>query len=761
MSLAVGARLGPFEVLGLIGAGGMGEVYKARDTRLDRTVAVKVLPPEFSNDPRRRSRFEREAKTIAGLSHPHICTLHDVGEHDGAMFLVMELLEGEPLRTRLSQARLPVAAVVEIALQLADALECAHAKGIVHRDIKPENIFITPRGAAKLLDFGIAKQATQQADADASSAATRVPTEPPAMGTVAYMSPEQVRSEALDARTDLFSLGVVLYEMATGTAPFRGATSGAVLGEILTKAPTAPVRLNPEVPADLERLVNKLLEKDRELRYQSARDLRVDLERLRRALTEPAMADRPSAIGRHGRTPVSAECLPSIAVLPFVNMSGDKEQEYFSDGLAEEAINVLSRIPGLKVIARTSAFAFKGKQEDVRTIAGALGVANILEGSVRKAGNRVRVTAQLVAGTDGSHLWSERYDRELTDIFAIQDDIAAAIAGALQVKLSVKAASPDRRVANLDAYESYLKALYLLWKLSPEALARCRECLERAIALDPGFALAHVGLAQHSWILASMGYVPAHEAMPMVRTEAEQALTLDPGLADAQVMLGIVAAAFDYDWEEAERRFQMAMSHDPVPSNAHSWYAYYCLLPTGRTRDAVDHAKQALVADPLNISARIVCGTCLNGDSRPAEARAEARQVLAIEENQMFACTVLVVADALEEKWAEAREAAERASPRGTLVKGMLAGILKRMGGEQQAERIVQELMTGQSSDAPLGLGWYYGIAGELDKSAEWFGKVAEQRHPDAAHHAFLVLRTIPRWPALARLMHLPESSVT
>ena len=266
------------------------------------------------------------------------------------------------------------------------------------------------------------------------------------------MSPEQARGEPLDARSDLFSLGAVVYQMATGTQPFRGTTSGAVLGEILTKAPTAPVRLNPDVPADLERVVNKLLEKDRELRYQSARDVRVDLERLRRTLTEPALAGRRPATAPHGPTAVSAEVLPSVAVLPFVNMSGDKEQEYFSDGMAEEVINVLSRIAGLKVIARTSAFAFKNRQEDVRTIAGTLGVTNILEGSVRKAGNRVRITTQLITATDGSHLWSERYDRDLTDIFAVQDEIAAAIAGALQVKLSVQGASPARRVANPEAY---------------------------------------------------------------------------------------------------------------------------------------------------------------------------------------------------------------------------------------------------------------------------------------------------------------------
>jgi len=758
MSLASGTRLGPYEVQSSIGAGGMGEVYKARDTRLDRTVAIKVLPSGVSTDPDQRARLQREAKTIAGLNHPHICTLHDVGDHDGSLFLVMELLEGESLRARLSRARAAAPALVETAIELADALEAAHANGIVHRDIKPENIFITTRGTAKLLDFGIAKLAAERTAVTGAVTAAQPGSGPVVLGTVAYMSPEQARGEVLDARSDLFSLGAVVYEMATGMQPFRGATSGVVLGEILTKAPTAPVRLNPDVPADLERIVNKLLEKDRELRYQSARDLRVDLERLRRTLKEPALASRAPAVGQHGPTAVPAELLPSIAVLPFVNMSGDKEQEYFSDGVAEEVINVLSRIAGLKVIARTSAFAFKNRQEDVRTIAGTLGVANILEGSVRKAGNRIRVTAQLVTATDGSHLWSDRYDRDLTDIFAIQDEIAAAIAGALQVRLSAHAQPPGRRMANPEAYESYLKALYLLWKLSPEALAGCKECLEHAIALDPGFALAHFGLAQHAWILASMGYLPAREAMPVVRTEAQQSLALDSGLADAHAMLGIVAAAYDYDWKEAERRFLTAVSHDPVPSNAHSWYAYYCLLPTGRTREAVAHAKQGLAADPLNMSAHVFCGTCLNGDGRLAEAQTEARQALAIEENQMYACTVIAFSYALQGKWAEAREAAERAFPRGTLVKGQLAGILRRMGEEKQSEDIVQDLVTGQSYDAPLGLGWYFGIAGELDKSAEWFGRAAERRHPDAAHHAFLVLRTISKWPVLAKRLNLPEN---
>ncbi len=614
-----GDSLGRYRIVSELGVGGMGVVYQAEDTRLGRAVALKFLSTHLAQDDLALDRFRREARAASALNHPYICTIYDIGEADGQPFIAMELLEGESLRRRLWRSRLAVAGIVDAAVQLADALEAAHAKGIVHRDIKPENIFITTRGAAKLLDFGIATLAAGQAAVTGAITVARAGTGPVVLGTVAYMSPEQVRGEPLDARSDLFSLGAVVYEMATGTQPFRGTTSAAVLGEILTKAPTAPVRLNLDVPADLERIVNKLLEKDRDLRYQSARDVRVDLERLRRTLTEPATAGRAPAVGPHGLAAFSAEVLPSVAVLPFVNMSGDKEQEYFSDGMAEEVINVLSRIAGLKVIARTSAFAFKNRQEDVRTIAGTLGVTNILEGSVRKAGNRVRITAQLITATDGSHLWSERYDRDLTDIFAIQDEIAAAIAGALQVKLSVLAPCPARRVANPEAYDWYLKALNLLWKLTPEALANCRECLEHAIAIDPGFALARFGLAQHAWILASMGYLPAHEAMPVVRTEARQSLALDPGLADAHAMLGVVAAAYDYDWEEAERRFLTAVSYRSGPAkrtflirvllSSADWphTRRRCSRQTGACRRSAEHIDASLLWN-LSQRGRQACG---------------------------------------------------------------------------------------------------------------------------------------------------------
>ncbi len=544
--------------------------------------------------------------------------------------------------------------------------------------------------------------------------------------------------------------------MATGTQPFRGATSGVVLGEILAKAPAAPVRLNPEVPTDLERIVNKLLEKDRELRYQSARDVRVDLERLRRTLTETAPASRPPGFGPQGPTAVSGEVLPSVAVLPFVNMSGDKEQEYFSDGVAEEVINVLSRIAGLKVIARTSAFAFKNKQEDVRTIAGTLGVANILEGSVRKAGNRVRITAQLVTATDGSHLWSDRYDRDLTDIFAIQDEIAAAIAGALRVRLSVQAPSAARRVTNPEAYESYLKAVYLNWKLSPDAVARARDYLEQAVALDPEFALAHFGLSHHYWMAASLGYLPAEEGMPRAREEARRALEIGPDLPEAHAMVGGVAGSYDYDWGEAGRHFALATAGDAVPSNVRQWYSYYYLVPLGRTEEAVAQARIGLLSDPLNLGARVILGDSLVNARRLVEAQAEAHRALEFDDRYPFACTILAFSHALQQRWPEALDYIERASTRFWLVDGIHAGILLRLGELDHAGELIRKLTSGGAAASSLGLAWCYAVAGDFDRSADFLEKAAARRQPEAAHHGFMLLRDSTRWPALANLMHLP-----
>jgi TolB-like protein len=453
----------------------------------------------------------------------------------------------------------------------------------------------------------------------------------------------------------------------------------------------------------------------------------------------------------------SAEGQPSIAVLPFADMSPGKDNEWFSDGLAEEIINALTHISGLKVIARTSAFAFKGKQEDIRRIAEMLGVANILEGSVRKAGDRIRVTAQLITAADGSHLWSERYDRDMTDVFAMQDEIAAAIAGALQMKLATEPASQRRYEPNPAAYEAYLKARYLFEKLDPEPLAQSREYLEQAIALDPEFALAHCALADHFLLLASVGFMPAHEAMPLLREEARKALDIDHSLPEAHALLGVVAGCYDYEWREAERCFRLAMSRDPVPPQVLQWYGFFYLLSTGRAVEALEQNEQGLKADPLNIAARLNLSGSLFAVGKLAEAKIEAHKILELEESQAQACYALASYYASEEKWTEALHFAEKGFPRIDQLIGIHAGVLKRMGKARQSEELIQKLMLSGAHGAQFGLCTFYLICGEVDKAADWMRKVIEQRNPNAAVFASVFFRFSSQQSSLAKLMNLPE----
>jgi serine/threonine protein kinase len=589
MALALGTRLGPFEIQALLGAGGMGEVYKARDTRLDLTVAIKILPPDVSG-PDRRARFEREAKAIAGLNHPHVCTLYDVGEHGGSTFLVMELLEGESLREQLSRARPVVAAIIDTGIQLADALECAHAKGIVHRDIKPENVFLTTRGAAKLLDFGIAKLVGEQAAAALAQTATRSGTGPLALGTVAYMSPEQVRGDTLDARTDLFSLGVVLYEMATGTPPFKGTTSGAVLGEILTKAPTAPVRLNPDVPSELERIVNKLLEKDRALRYQSATDLRVDLERLRRA---PGDAATPREQA-------------SIVVLPFENLSPDPDNAYFADGLTEEVIANLSRVRALRVISRTSAMRFKGTKKSLPEIAREVSVRHVLEGSVRRAGNNLRITAQLIdADTDG-HLWADRYAGTLDDVFDIQEKVARAITDALQVRLSPgeQQRLAERPVSDARVLDCYQRAHREVLLFSAESFQRAVRLLEHGVETLGGHPLLYLGLAEAHYNGTEAGLESREEGLGKAAENTRRVVGADPRFAHA--LLG-KQERHTGSLMMAIRHFEDAVAANPgdVESLLFLSLGYSC--HAGKPAAGAAAANRLIAVDPLtafNVVAR-------------------------------------------------------------------------------------------------------------------------------------------------------------
>ena len=442
MALTSGTKLGPYEIQSPLGSGGMGEVYCARDTRLDRTVAIKILPEHLSRDSEAKQRFDREARAISSLNHPHICTLYDIGPD----FIVMEYVEGKPLRG-------PVAMEVAVryAIQIADAMGAAHRKGIIHRDLKPANILVTSSGV-KLLDFGLAKTRCPTAVGD--EALTLELTQPGMiMGTPQYMAPEQIEGKSADARSDIFSFGSVLYEMLTGKSAFSGSSVPGVMAAILREQPTRASNVRPGVSTDLDRLIARCLEKDPARRFGSMEEVKTAL----------------------GKASLQQDARTSIAVLPFANLSADRDNEYFGDGLAEEIINALTQVPGLRVIARTSAFAFKGRQEDARRIGETLGVANILEGSVRKAGNRIRVTAQLITAADGSHLWSERYDREMTDIFALQDEIAQAVVDALKKHLgAAMMLRGQRHVADIEAYRLYVRGRHYFWKFTPEALDTAR-----------------------------------------------------------------------------------------------------------------------------------------------------------------------------------------------------------------------------------------------------------------------------------------------
>jgi TolB-like protein/tRNA A-37 threonylcarbamoyl transferase component Bud32 len=554
-----GAQVGPHRIEARIGAGGMVQVYRARDTRLNRLVAIKICVERFSD------RFAREARAISALNHPHICTLYDVGPN----YLVLEYLEGETLDTRLGTRTLPLNEALPLAIQIADALEAAHRSGMVHRDLKPANIMLTKSGS-KLLDFGLVRIIEGMSADDYTLA--RGATEPGMiLGTARYMSPEQAEGKKVDARSDIFSFGAVLYEMITGQQAFSGTSVVDVLIAIMRDEPR-PVRRSPEIA----RIVARCLRKRPSERFQS-------------------MADIKAALSLIAAKPMEQK--PSVAVLPFANMSRDADDEYFSDGLAEEILNVLAHIQELKVIARTSSFAFRGKEQDITKIAEALRVGTILEGSVRRAGSRIRVTVQLIDAVDGSNLWSERYDRELTDVFAVQDEIATAIAGALQVELTGKPTRPHQ--PNLPAYEALLKGRHQMVKSSPDAWKRARGHFEQSIALDPDYAEPHAELAYCFFNVGFWGLRPPTEAMLLARVEASRALELSPADPIAHLVLCVVAALYDCDWREAEHQYRLGLAADPVPPIFRA-RLFYNLVPQGRFEEAIREIETALEQDPLS-----------------------------------------------------------------------------------------------------------------------------------------------------------------
>jgi serine/threonine protein kinase/tetratricopeptide (TPR) repeat protein len=723
----IGKKLAHYEITRHLGTGGMGEVYQATDSKLGRAVAIKLLPEAFTNDDESAARFEREARVLASLSHPNIAAIHGIEVFGGRKFLVMELVGGETLAETIQRGPVSLDQVLPIAKQIAEGLESAHGKGIVHRDLKPANIKITPQGHVKLLDFGLAKAFALEADNEAT-----IGMETNAgviLGTVAYMSPEQAQGLPLDERSDIFSFGVVLYELLTGKRPFTGESTVGILSAVLRDEPR-PINAPEAVAA----IVRRCLAKRPADRFASTGELKAALHRI--TVTSP---DKPS-----------------IAVLPFANMSGDKEQEYFSDGLAEEIINALVQVPDLKVIARTSAFAFKGQNTDIRKIAEALGVTSVLEGSVRKSGNRIRVTAQLITAADGSHLWSQRYDREMEDVFAVQDEIAQAIAEALQVKLAVRAA---KHKPSLPAYEAYLKYRHYQWRFTPESLQLSRGCLEQALALDPKFALPYVGLADFHLASAATGAMASQEAMPQARALAQQALKLDPDLPEAHGMLGIVAGHFDLDWKECERRFQLAMSQETVSPHLRQWYAFFYLFATGRAEEARKQMERVIEEDPLSQMWHGMHATVLTGLSLDAEALATGRKAVQLDPQFWWGWRTLTLLHAKLGHHTEARECAERGfslAPWSPYTLGPLAGTMNA-GETKEAEALLANL-GGSYKEAPA-RACFHLVHGEIDSAVEWAGKAVEQR--TIAFISVIIRPSEPlfrqsaAWPGLLKKMNL------
>jgi eukaryotic-like serine/threonine-protein kinase len=576
----------------------MGKVYKAIDRRLGRPVALKFLPNEVTRDRHALERFQREARTASSLNHPHICTIYDIDEAEGWPFIAMELLEGETLRDRIQGQPLKIQEIVDLGIQLADALDAAHAKGILHRDIKPENIFVTSRGTAKLLDFGIAKLAAEQVSVTVPTATlTEWVTMPGvAVGTVAYMSPEQVCGEMLDARTDLFSLGVVLYETATGSQPFRGATTGAVCIEIQTKTPTAPVRLNPNVPAELEQIINKALEKDVRLRYHSAKDMLVDLERLRRNL-----ASSPRAAAR------STAEQTSIVVLPFENLSPDPEQEYFCDGMTEEIITDLSHVHDLLVISRSSAMTFKGTKKTIPEIARAVNVRYVLEGSVRKAGSNLRITAQLIDAANDAHLWAEKYSGTLNDVFDIQEKVSRSIVDALKLQLTPEEAKRlvDRPIPDALTYEFYLKARQEILKWTEAGLENALRYLQNGLAIVGENALLNAGMAYVYCQYFNLGIKEEEYCRKEAEGYLNKAFALDPRTSYGHFVQGLLLAPDNP--REAIRHFKRALETNP--NDFDTLFFLSCALGTlGQRRAVLLLEERTIQIDPLNPAAHFHSG---------------------------------------------------------------------------------------------------------------------------------------------------------
>ena len=740
----IGQTISHYKLLEKLGEGGMGVVYKAEDTKLDRKVALKFLPSHLSASEQDKARFIQEAQAASAINHPNICTIYSIDEHEDQLFIAMEYIDGETLRGKIKSAAINPKSTIDIGIQIANGLAAAHEKGIVHRDIKPENIMIRKDGIALIMDFGLAHRTGSVQLTKAGST----------VGTIAYMSPEQARGEHVDHRTDIWALGVVLYEMLAGRLPFAGEYEQAIIYQIVNQDPLPLAQHRTDIPVELTHIVSTAMQKDPSLRFQNMSKFRDDLRALSKQLEG---GTRPQVSSDEYR----------LAVLPLANISMDPNDQFFADGMTEELISRLSKIRRLRVIARTSVMQYKGTTKGVSEISRELNVANIIEGSVRKAGNKVRIRIQLTDARSEEHLWSDDYDRDIKDIFAIQTDVAQRVARALEIQLigDEQRLIKQEATNNLDAYDLFLKGRYFLGKRTEESLNKAGDYFQQAIQRDTAYALAYVGVSDAYIALALLEFLPPHEAFPQAKAASVKAIEIDPSMAEAHASLGVVKFQYDWDWPGAEQEFKETLRLNPNYGSGHHYYADF-LKALGRFDEALDEIRKAQQLDPLSLAINTGVGHVLYLSRRYDEAIEQYRRTLELDPNYLQARLWFgrpFLQKGMYQEAIKELEAAVELSGGSIIATAMLGHAQAASGNRTEALKMLDELMKRSERQyvPSYWIGMVYIGLGDLDQAFAWFDKACEERSSWLAwmnvEPRFDMLRRDSRFPFLLKKMRLTQ----